>query len=277
MNKTTELFKLLDDWRNLPSYQLERRADIFFAVHLEKILKNSSSTLISKNEIMGIIPEFPVFKRLVNNSEQSNQSFKVDYAVFFKNSAKFLLVELKTDMESIDPKQYNDLKKVQQAVELYDIIEGIKTVYKTSKSKYREKYNYLLTRLRCFDILDEGLNFNLELNHQNESELFYLMPDYDKKFKIVPDSETITFDDVRGALSEDKDALTTQFCRSLSNWTRRYSMSIDDVLDLTDYYNIPERRLEDDYPFWRESLLKAYAKHAMKPPEWLLYVLNPMT
>jgi len=31
-----ELFDLLDDWRNLPSYQLERRADIFFAIHLEK-------------------------------------------------------------------------------------------------------------------------------------------------------------------------------------------------------------------------------------------------
>jgi len=35
--KIEKLFDLLDDWRRLPAYQLERRADIIFAVHLEKI------------------------------------------------------------------------------------------------------------------------------------------------------------------------------------------------------------------------------------------------
>lgn len=38
---TERLFDLLDDWRNLPSYQLERRADIFFALHLEIIIKKA--------------------------------------------------------------------------------------------------------------------------------------------------------------------------------------------------------------------------------------------
>jgi hypothetical protein len=36
----SKLFHLLDNWRNLPSYQLERRADIFFALYLDKIIKS---------------------------------------------------------------------------------------------------------------------------------------------------------------------------------------------------------------------------------------------
>ena len=33
------VFKLLDNWRHLPDYQLERRADIFFALFLPEVLK----------------------------------------------------------------------------------------------------------------------------------------------------------------------------------------------------------------------------------------------
>ncbi|MBV2194981.1 MAG: hypothetical protein KUL78_00555, partial [Flavobacterium sp.] len=50
-----KLFELLDDWRFLPAYQLERRADIFFALHLEKIIEKKFNVKIDT-----IIPEFPV-------------------------------------------------------------------------------------------------------------------------------------------------------------------------------------------------------------------------
>jgi hypothetical protein len=220
MARIDDLFDLLDDWRNLPSYQLERRADIFFAVHLEKILENSRSTLVLKNKIIGIIPEFPVLKRIINKDEISNRSFKVDYAVFFENSSKYLLVELKTDMGSIDEKQYKDLKKVQQEVVLSDIVEGIKIVYKKSKSKYRAKYGYLLKQLCNLKIIDNDYNFKIEPSKQNtKNELFYLMPDYDKKKKIIPESGTITFDDVRQGLSEEEDPLTVNFVEALKHWT----------------------------------------------------------
>jgi len=33
-----ELFDKLDEWRSLPAYQLERRADIFFAIYLKDII-----------------------------------------------------------------------------------------------------------------------------------------------------------------------------------------------------------------------------------------------
>ena len=33
-----DVFELLDDWRHLPAYQLERRADIYFAMYLPELL-----------------------------------------------------------------------------------------------------------------------------------------------------------------------------------------------------------------------------------------------
>ena len=38
MQKLEELFARLDDWRHLPAYQLERRADIFFSLYLPDVL-----------------------------------------------------------------------------------------------------------------------------------------------------------------------------------------------------------------------------------------------
>lgn len=50
-----KLFDTLDDWRTLPAYQLERRADIFVAINLEKIIEHKFSIKIDFKT-----PEFPV-------------------------------------------------------------------------------------------------------------------------------------------------------------------------------------------------------------------------
>lgn len=38
MTKLNDIFKLLLTWKQLPSYQAERRLDIFFGYYMEKIL-----------------------------------------------------------------------------------------------------------------------------------------------------------------------------------------------------------------------------------------------
>jgi len=48
------LFGKLDEWRKLPSYQLERRAYIFFAKHLPIIFKHEFN-----KKVIDIIPELP--------------------------------------------------------------------------------------------------------------------------------------------------------------------------------------------------------------------------
>ena len=50
---------LLDTWRHLPAYQLERRADIFFALFLPDVLEEKFGVPISPV----LIPEFPVKNR----------------------------------------------------------------------------------------------------------------------------------------------------------------------------------------------------------------------
>ena len=47
-----DIFELLDKWRHLPDYQLERRADIYFAMFLPDVLE-------ARYGPCEIIPEFP--------------------------------------------------------------------------------------------------------------------------------------------------------------------------------------------------------------------------
>ncbi len=63
------LFGLLDQWRHFPAYQLERRADIFFALYLPGIVEHALGVKVDSR----VIPEFPIGK------EHSRRSTKVDY------------------------------------------------------------------------------------------------------------------------------------------------------------------------------------------------------
>ena len=38
-DRIDEVFALLDRWRHLPAYQLERRADVFFAAYLHEVVE----------------------------------------------------------------------------------------------------------------------------------------------------------------------------------------------------------------------------------------------
>ena len=41
MTELGAVLELLDRWRHLPSYQLERRADVFFALYLPGIVNHA--------------------------------------------------------------------------------------------------------------------------------------------------------------------------------------------------------------------------------------------
>ena len=56
MDPITDLFDRLDAWRHFPNYQLERRADIFFALYLPEVLESTLGIAINPR----LAPEFPV-------------------------------------------------------------------------------------------------------------------------------------------------------------------------------------------------------------------------
>ena len=71
------MFANLDAWRHLPSYQLERRADVFFSLYLHEVLEAELGVELEPT----LIPEFPIKRDLVLAVDPSGLSVKVDYAL----------------------------------------------------------------------------------------------------------------------------------------------------------------------------------------------------
>ena len=206
MIEIAEIFRLLNDWRGLPSYKLEPRVDIFFALYLPEILMHNIKEL--KGEIIthdNIIPEFPLLKKRFDKDNyvkkrDGNRSKKADYAVFSKN--RLYLIELKTDMGSIDKKQENYMIQA-TTVPPSELIRDINEVVVTQQNKkYGPKYNYLSTKLS-----------NLcEQFSPTEVVAVYIQPELQNNQN--EQLKTITFEQIYKEVSSlDKD-----FCTALEWW-----------------------------------------------------------
>lgn len=201
-----KLFDLLDDWRFLPAYQLERRADIFFALHLEKIIEKKFNIKIDT-----IIPEFPVrVGEIYNNLSEINKSFKIDYLTYSGFSNKVFLIELKTDLKS---RRDNQDKYLQGAVriKLNGLLNGVLEIYKATQ--HRTKYNYLLDKLVLINWLKRDNNTIKISCPDIVPEIIYIQP-------LNPDNlnNVVSFDDIIEILSSSNDTLTKRFIESLERW-----------------------------------------------------------
>ena len=186
----------LEQWRHLPAYQLERRADIFLSFVLPEILKKKFK--LNQVEDMKVIPEFPLHKRkLFDATETGNASAKVDFAVFSRTCNRIFLVELKTDNNSINRNQLCRMVKVKSS----GVIKLLKGVIKCARntSTSHRKYGHLLWKLSrdvgCITVpasftsmnwtdLHPGLTGEFKHVHVDESwinvtiELVLLFPGY---------------------------------------------------------------------------------------------------
>ena len=170
-------FKALDEWRHLPAYQLERRVDVFFGLLLPTIVEAEFGP---KKEHSRIIPEFPLHKRLLGLSsgsretDNNNQSIKVDFAVFCKGSEQkhIFLVELKTDNRSIDCKQLSRMKKAKDA-QAETLLNGVIECARYSKSP--RKYAHLIWKLHEIGCITSSCDLtvmNLKSNRPGLTEEF---------------------------------------------------------------------------------------------------------
>ncbi len=201
-----KLFDLLDDWRNLPSYQLERRADIFFALHLETIMEK---VLVTKIDV--IIPEFPLrVGEISDKLPELNKSFKIDYLVYSINSQKVFLIELKTDQRSKREKQDWYLENATK-IGVSGLMDGIIKIYGSTNQKV--KYNRLVKKLEEIQWIKVIDNEIVNLNCPIKPEVIYIQPINDSNR-----NDTICFDDIISALSGINDPLTKRFIKSLEKW-----------------------------------------------------------
>ena len=140
------VFDLLDGWRHLAGYQLERRADIFFALFLPEVLEEHCGVKIRRP----LIPEFPVYSNPDN--KRHNQ---VDFFVLSESedSPAGVLVELKTDMASIDENQCDALRDV-ASNGLQHLIKYVISLAQNQNKPRRNKYVHLLAHLRELNLVE---------------------------------------------------------------------------------------------------------------------------
>jgi hypothetical protein len=201
-----EIFDRLDEWRNLPAYQLERRADIFFAIYLKDIIKSKFG-----QDVEYIVPEFPVRLGNICSTEKLNSpnlSFKIDYLAFCPNTKKVFLIELKTDDGSRREKQDLYLESV-KLINIKNLIDGVIKICKASNSK--KKYNNLISLLCKIGWINEDSLTNTSQDY--DIEIVYIQPNINSSNKII-----ISFADIISILSDRKDRLTTRFIQSLEKW-----------------------------------------------------------
>ena len=193
-----DLFNQLDEWKQLPGYQLERRADIFFAIHLKEILEDNIKTKIDH-----IIPEFPLRIGTIYpniNHKKPNQSYKVDYVAISNFAKKVYFIELKTDMSSITDNQFKYLLEAKKKG-IEELLNGVEQIYNATKAK--KKYSKLKSHLSNFVLNDF------------EIEIIYILSKNTTK-----DAISITFDEIVKTLKHKDDSLTKRFVKSLELWSK---------------------------------------------------------
>jgi hypothetical protein len=207
MKHLDELFDNMDAWRHLPSYQLERRADIFFSIYLSDLLYDKFDVIID-----GVLPEFPVRIGTIRAPSNSNQSYRIDYLVKVKDANRVILVELKTDNGSRRTNQDWYLERAQQ-VGLTRLLEGVREIYKATSSK--KKYRYLLSKMQ-----DMGF-----ITLERDGEFGVARADYDIQIVYIQPTNregqenAISFQEAARIVERHEDELSIRFAQSLVEWS----------------------------------------------------------
>jgi hypothetical protein len=224
MNHVTALFNRMDAWRHLPSYQLERRADLFFALYLPQVLKAKLGFAIRPE----LIPEFPVRIGTVYPHRPINRSFNIDYLALSADADKAVFVELKTEDASRRSKQDNYLLAAQD-VGLSSLLEGLLEIFRTTN--YRRKYFCLLEYLADMGLVRIPMSLSeimtrpnlqgataasreIEVTSQVEECLIvYVQPN-----GIGPD--IVSFREFQAVVQEYDDPISQRFAQALSEWAQ---------------------------------------------------------
>jgi len=204
-NKINELFDLLDKWRYFPAYQLERRADIFFAIFLKQIIQNKYNLSIDT-----VIPEFPVRVGAIIEKE-INKSFKIDYVAVNQKMKQVFLVELKTDLLSRREKQDWYLKRAQE-INIHGLVDGLIKIFHATNQK--SKYMYLLNDIESLGWIEMSGNTIKNTSERYDVKMLYIQPEKHPEEA----SDVVTFDDIISVIKTNTDALSIRFAESLERW-----------------------------------------------------------
>jgi hypothetical protein len=225
MDVIDKLFDALDEFRHLPAYQLERRADIFFALFLKGVLeKKTGFSLMDK-----IVPEFPL------KVMGTNHSTKVDYLMVSEELKEVFLIELKTDASSLRDKQTMELVNSAKR-RFYELARDVLDI--AANSKEWRKYYQLLLLLESVKVVEFSMKMNVSRKSDFLAQLknvtvrnvnpviksVLIFPDCNNKLKSIKLLQEV---DYRITLAEFADSVRSQggttserFATSLIRWDK---------------------------------------------------------
>jgi hypothetical protein len=197
-NPIHQLFANLDSRRHLPSYQLERRADVFFSIYLPEYLNQRRGY-----DVQMVIPDFPIRVGTVRPLTDNNKSFKIDYFVKVSNPSMVILVKLKTDIRSRRSEQDWYLAEAKKRG-VRQFLIGLKKIVAATSPK--SQFDYLLRSLECAGLIQfsDKRDFHI-LDGKHEISPMYIQPN------ATSSDNVITFAELADFVSEKSDDLSQRF------------------------------------------------------------------
>lgn len=219
-----KVFDNLSRWRNLPNYQLERRADIFFSLYISDIVTAKTGT----PDDWVILPEFPVPIKAIYQVE-NNKSFKIDYLVIGPKSEKVVFIELKTDNSSRREKQDWYLEQASKAG-LYKLLTDLKDVFLATDSK--KKYLHLFSMLRDMGLVNydnaleikvrgglPGVSEDIERIEICDNKLTRTKPEIIYIQPLGSGEDIVNFSDITEIIADHyDDPISHTFSKALNEW-----------------------------------------------------------
>lgn len=222
MTQIDTLFDRMDSWRHFPNYQLEGRADIYFALYLPEVLEARLGVPLSPR----LIPEFPVRIGMIDPDTPTNRAYTIDYVALTVARDKAILVELNTDGRSRSVKQDRYLLAAQN-VGFHQLLEGLLDIFRATTAK--RQYFYLLQHLEKMDLLripalmyeimrrptlqgvtEASRQIKVEIGPL-QSQIVYVQPGGEGR-------DVITFGDFAEIVRKHDDPISRRFGRSLLEW-----------------------------------------------------------
>lgn len=218
------IFGRLDAWRHLPAYQLERRADIFFAIYLRQVVTAFTGVPLSDT----IIPELPIKRDLIWPDTPGNKSVKLDYCLFAADGSRVFFVELKTDGGSRRASQDEYLTTATE-VGFRNVVTGIRDIVLASTA--HQKYHHLVSLLAGQGFLEvpadlpeflypepkRGLKERLQrltvTDRDPPIEVIYVQP------TVTGNDRCIDFTEFAKHVETHQDAFSQAFAEHLRRWT----------------------------------------------------------
>ena len=231
MDVVSAIFDRMDEWRHLPSYQLERRADIFLSVYLREVLQRKFALSIKDH----IIPEFPVRNGTIDPNAskiKENKSKKIDYVLFTEDMTTALFVELKTEGLSRRAEQ-DEYLRAAQSVGMTALLEGVLEISRAPRMKHYARTKYcrlleLIAQIGLIQMPKEMASLASAQSHQGINRLLQgiriTCPVSDCRIVYVQPTGggegVIDFTEFSAVVREHDDPFSQRFAKSLGTWGR---------------------------------------------------------